>query len=166
MRPFAVTLDVMLLVALVGCEAGPSYTEQWEADRQQRDQAVRERIQRTPINEFRDFLKLENAIDWFWVADDDEMHALLDTRRRQWYVEHHPELPVVTLELIREGKIVIGMTAEHVQASRGWPNKINRSVGSWGVHSQWVYEEGGGIYTLPDVTYLYLENGVLTSWQD
>ena len=40
--------------------------------------------------------------------------------------------------------------------SWGQPDDINRSVGSWGVHEQWVYGD----------EYLYFENGKLTSWQD
>lgn len=55
------------------------------------------------------------------------------------------------------GKIWIGMTKEMLIDSRGYPSDINRSVGSYGVHEQWVYE---------DSVYIYLENGVLTSWQD
>lgn len=57
---------------------------------------------------------------------------------------------------ILERKIWIGMTDELAIESWGKPNDINRSVGSWGVHEQWVYSS----------TYLYFENGILTSWQD
>ncbi len=53
-------------------------------------------------------------------------------------------------------KVILGMTKEQVIASWGRPNDINRSVGSWGVHEQWVY----------DNKYLYFEDGVLTSFQD
>jgi hypothetical protein len=48
------------------------------------------------------------------------------------------------------------MTDEMVRLSWGSPRDINRSVGSWGVHEQWVYYS----------SYLYFENGILTSWQD
>jgi hypothetical protein len=54
-------------------------------------------------------------------------------------------------------KIWIGMTSKMAQESWGSPNDINRTVGSWGVHEQWVYSHD---------TYLYFENGILTSWQD
>ncbi len=50
----------------------------------------------------------------------------------------------------------LGMTDKMAKISFGNPIKINKSVGSWGVHEQWVYEG----------KYLYFENGVLTSWQD
>lgn len=55
----------------------------------------------------------------------------------------------------------IGMTCDMAIMSMGRPNKVNRSVGSWGVDEQWVYE--GYNY---DNTYLYFRNGKLTSWQD
>ena len=54
-------------------------------------------------------------------------------------------------------KIWIGMTEEMATDSWGKPLDINRDVGSWGVHEQWVFL--GGVY-------LYFENGKLTSWQD
>jgi len=60
-------------------------------------------------------------------------------------------------KLVDEGKIQLGMTKEMVEDSWGKPDDINRSVGSWGVHEQWIYSSG---------TYLYFENSKLTSWQD
>jgi len=57
---------------------------------------------------------------------------------------------------IFEGKICLGMTKKMVMDSMGEPDKVNRSVGSWGVHEQWIYNE----------MYLYFENNKLTSWQD
>ena len=64
------------------------------------------------------------------------------------------------LDAIKKHSIVMGMTKEQVKLSWGLPIDINRSVGSWGVHEQWVY---GGRYSRK---YLYFENGKLTSWQD
>jgi hypothetical protein len=61
-----------------------------------------------------------------------------------------------TAKRIIEGKIWMGMTKEMTRESRGDPEDINRTVGSWGVHEQWLYNG----------TYLYFENGKLTSWQD
>ena len=60
---------------------------------------------------------------------------------------------------ILDGKIWLGMTDEMARESWGIPDDINRTVGSWGVNEQWVYGE----YSR---TYLYFENGKLTSWQD
>jgi hypothetical protein len=53
-------------------------------------------------------------------------------------------------------KIKLGMTKKMVMDSWGEPNNINRTVGAWGTHEQWIYEEN----------YLYFENGILTSFQD
>ncbi len=50
----------------------------------------------------------------------------------------------------------IGQTTTVVRRNMGSPDDINRSVGRWGVHEQWVYGN----------KYLYFENGILTSWQD
>jgi len=55
-------------------------------------------------------------------------------------------------------EITLGMTKEQATDLLGYPNDNNRSVGSWGVHEQWVYEAQG--------VYLYFENGILTSYQD
>lgn len=59
-------------------------------------------------------------------------------------------------EIIAENKVKIGMTTEMVIASWGKPTDINRSIGSWGKHEQWIYNG----------SYLYFEDGVLTAWQD
>lgn len=54
--------------------------------------------------------------------------------------------------------VKLGMTAKTVREETNWgiPKAINRSVGKWGVHEQWVYDGG----------YLYFENGKLTSYQN
>lgn len=54
-----------------------------------------------------------------------------------------------------------GMTPDMLYITMGKPDDINSTVGSWGRHEQWVYE-----YSNFDNTYLYFENGKLTSWQD
>jgi len=58
---------------------------------------------------------------------------------------------------ILEGRIWIGMTKGMAIESQGKPNDVNRTVGKWGVHEQWIYSYN---------VYLYFENGNLTSWQD
>jgi hypothetical protein len=55
------------------------------------------------------------------------------------------------------GKIWIGMTDAMAKESWGYPDDINRTVGSFGVHEQWVY---------PNDVYLYFEDGILTTFQD
>lgn len=56
---------------------------------------------------------------------------------------------------IKNKKVSMGMTEKQVLASWGRPSDINRTAGAWGVHEQWVYSG----------SYLYFENGRLTSWQ-
>lgn len=53
-------------------------------------------------------------------------------------------------------KVYIGMSKDDVLKRWGKPENINRTVGSWGVHEQWVYGQ----------TYLYFKNGIMTSFQD
>ncbi|MEW6614809.1 MAG: hypothetical protein AB1401_05025 [Thermodesulfobacteriota bacterium] len=61
------------------------------------------------------------------------------------------------IKIILNEKIKLGMTKEQIVASWGYPKSINRNVGSWGIYEQWVY--GNSVY-------LYLENGILKSFQD
>lgn len=58
--------------------------------------------------------------------------------------------------LILEGKVRIGMTKAMCEESWGYPDDINKSIGSWGTHEQWVY---GG-------SYLYFEGNKLTAIQN
>lgn len=61
------------------------------------------------------------------------------------------------LKAIKEGKIFLGMNGRDVLASWGLPQNVNRTVGKWGTHEQWVY---------PENIYVYIKNGKVTSWQD
>jgi hypothetical protein len=62
---------------------------------------------------------------------------------------------------ILHGRFYIGWTKDMVIESIGKPNDINRSVGSWGVHEQWVYGTD-----ISHTKYLYFENGILKSYQN
>ncbi|MFD2726815.1 SH3 domain-containing protein [Hyunsoonleella rubra] len=55
-----------------------------------------------------------------------------------------------------DGYYWIGMTEKMARISLGEPDRINKTVGSWGVHEQWIYHE----------LYLYFENGKLRSYQN
>lgn len=59
-----------------------------------------------------------------------------------------------------DGKVMRGMSESQVQNAWGRPTKINRSVGSYGTHEQWVYDRGRN-----GAQYIYFENGVVTSMQ-
>jgi|SRR6516164_4077093 hypothetical protein len=77
-------------------------------------------------------------------------------RRREDYVNAHPELESWLRDAILTGKIKIGMTAEQVEASCGKPpGGVNTTVTAYGKSEQWVYEND----------YLYFVNGILTSYQ-
>ena len=60
------------------------------------------------------------------------------------------------VELITDKKVKLTMSAEQVLLSWGKPQNINQSIGSYGVHEQWIYGSG---------QYLYFENNVLTNMQ-
>lgn len=62
-----------------------------------------------------------------------------------------------TAEDIIKGYVRIGWNTEKCIESWGQPDDINRSIGIWGVHEQWVYGFD---------TYLYFEDGVLTAIQN
>lgn len=64
--------------------------------------------------------------------------------------------PKKIAQSIHEQKITLGMTAKQVELSWGKPENINRSVGSWGIHEQWIYNH----------QYVYLKNGKVSSFQD
>lgn len=56
-------------------------------------------------------------------------------------------------------KIRRGMSECALLASWGIPNKVNRSVGVWGVHKQYVYRG------YQQSSYVYVENGRVSGWQ-
>lgn len=60
-----------------------------------------------------------------------------------------------TYNKLKKGLYWIGMTKEMAKISLGNPKDINKTVGSWGVHEQWVYNN----------LFLYFENNKLTSYQ-
>lgn len=66
-------------------------------------------------------------------------------------------------QLARSKKIRQGMSQCALYASWGKPDRENRSVGSWGVHIQHVYNAG---YRYIQPSYVYTENGKVRSWQD
>ena len=69
----------------------------------------------------------------------------------------HPDWSKENCVLISQHQVQIGMIREMCIMAWGRPTDINRSTGSWGVHEQWVYNSK---------SFLYLENGILTSLQN
>jgi hypothetical protein len=97
-------------------------------------------------------------------AEEEEIKRLeneqkLKAQKAEWaelekkYIKQYGEK---TYNKLKAGFYWIGMNKEMATISLGSPNSVNRTVGSWGVHEQWVYSN----------LYLYFENGILTSYQD
>lgn len=60
-------------------------------------------------------------------------------------------------ELILKGYVETGMNKQMCIESWGKPDDVNKTSGSFGVHEQWVYGNS---------SYLYFENGILTTIQN
>ena len=75
------------------------------------------------------------------------------------------EIPERDWIAISAKKIQIGMSELGLICSWGTPGiwgDINTSTGRWGTHRQWVYRS----CDMCDATYVYTENGKVTSWSD
>jgi len=81
--------------------------------------------------------------------------------RRLQYLEANPDVEPIYQNAIRSGQVKLGMSKGMVTASIGFPIDVNRTVGTFGVHEQWVYGENPRYRK-----YIYFENGIVTSWQD
>lgn len=81
---------------------------------------------------------------------------------RAAYVRAHPDaLTPEHQRAILHGSVWLGASAEQARAALGEPDDVNRSVSRAGVREQWVYARGSG-----DTLYVYLDDGVVTSWQE
>lgn len=74
------------------------------------------------------------------------------------YFKKLPAWGAAKIKQIRSGDTWMGMTETQLIASRGCPRKRNTTSGRWGSHEQWVYDINNG-------PYIYLENGIVASWQ-
>ncbi len=113
------------------------------------------------------WLKRSNEIDSFVEATNERRRELARIEQDRKIKQIEKEYALLeqkyikkygkaTYEKLRKGYIWVGMTDEMAMISLGSPKDVNRSVGSWGVHEQWVY----------DNLYIYFENGKCTSYQD
>ena len=89
-----------------------------------------------------------------------EQMQLDSVKRRQKYVESHPELDSATQNKILDGVVSIGMTKEMVVAIMGKPYRINETVTKLGMHEQWIYH----IEPFPD-DFVYFENDKVSAMQ-
>ena len=67
---------------------------------------------------------------------------------------------------IYDNPIKLGLTKKEVILLWGGPDKINRSVGNYGIHEQWIYMLNSESRLNRETRYLYFENDILTSFQD
>ena len=88
-------------------------------------------------------------------AQEKERQQLEDKERKARELQIKKQ-PKNVQNIIRAGKIILGMNKDAVKLSWGEPDDINRTVFPGNVHEQWVYPG----------RYLYFENGILTSFQD
>jgi hypothetical protein len=72
------------------------------------------------------------------------------------FCKQHPGTSERAKQAIFKRQIFVGMSSDEAEASWGAPERKHRSVGSWGIHEQWVYGN----------QYLYFEDGKLSSWQE
>lgn len=66
-------------------------------------------------------------------------------------------------DLIQRKQVAIGMSESAMVLSWGKPRRMNRTVNAFGVRKQCVY---GQLTKRSKPTYVYVENGFITSWQD
>lgn len=113
------------------------------------------------------WIKKDTSVNTYIKAKNEHAESLkylselrLKKNEQQAEKQHEQKLiqkfGVQTYKRLKEGNYWLGMTDEMAVVSLGYPNSKNRSVGSWGVHEQWVFN---GLY-------LYFENGKLNSYQE
>lgn len=111
-------------------------------------------------------VKVLGLTDGYWKVEKDsikgytsELYLNLNSVMKNLQKSHNKvelikEYGEVTANKIMSHRIWIGMSQRMAKLSIGLPNNINKDVGSWGVHEQWVYKN----------RYLYFKDGRLTSF--
>lgn len=134
----------------------PLITEQEYIKLEEEQKAIR--LERKRANELAEKKEREAAEKARLKAKEEKEKAQLAAlnKRRTALIQRYGSQEVA--EKIIAKKIWIGMTDKMARDSWGAPNDINRTVTAYGTSEQWVYDKMK--------TYLYFENGILTSWQD
>ena len=130
-------VGICLSVIVAGCAGSPYQTSRMDSE----ELAV--------IPDKQLMQALENHL-----SRNDEI--LNEALKRGWLLED--DLP-----LIKEKRMAIGMSERALILAFGQPSRINESIGSWGVHKEYIYGWVG-----PDsrTTHVYLENGQVSRWQE
>lgn len=124
---------------------------QWNLEIQQKESAAKlTKIENEKAEQFRIANKIQSENEE--KIAEEKRKISIEKRKNELIKKYGTTLGLK----IFEEKIWIGMTKEMLLESWGRPDDINRSVGSWGVHEQCIYTSA----------YVYIENGVVTSWQD
>lgn len=90
----------------------------------------------------------------FQLKSDYEIGNAIQNKRKLILIKKYGK---INAEKIIKGVVVTGWSKAMCIESWGQPSDINKTSGSFGVHEQWVYGDG---------TYLYFENGKLTTIQE
>lgn len=99
----------------------------------------------------------EYDFDNAYYKEKEAREKLEKVNKKREYIKKRSGLSEAYKKAILQSEIMRGMTSDDVEVSWGKPKDINRSVGSWGVHEQWIYGSSN---------YLYFKNGILDSWQN
>jgi len=100
-------------------------------------------------NCWRDYKSITLATRYAWAPEPLKSELIRELQRRG-------ALTQAQRKRIEEGKLNIGDSELMIYAVLGEPEDINRTVGSFGEHKQWVYPS----------QLIYTENGKVTGWQD
>lgn len=111
-------------------------------------------------------LEKNNGTTFTWNASEIESELIV-TNHTYAFVPNffnfspydaHPDWSDDTWLAIKAQKVKVGWNDDKCILSLGFPSRVNRTTGSWGITEQWVYENSR--------KYLYFTNGVLDSIQD
>jgi hypothetical protein len=91
--------------------------------------------------------------------------AQAEERERQASEEAEKERARLVKSAIERRVLIVGMTSAEATEAWGAPMKVNASGGKYGQHEQWIYYRQVPGRRLPAATYVYFEDGLLTSWQ-
>lgn len=150
--------------------------ESTEAEKRQSEEERQRKIN-SLVNKFCENRQGKYAYDVFFCSSCVDLNEILDksdlihNAKSPATFENCQKIVDICLKIwseeecqkIAEQKIWLGMSRDQLVLSWSVPKDTNDTVGSWGVHSQWVYDDFG--------PYVYLEGKsksdlVVTSWQD
>ncbi len=97
--------------------------------------------------------QLLQALENYLSRNDEILNEALN---RGWLLED--DIP-----LIKKKEIAVGMSERALRLAWGHPSRIHESIGSWGVHKEYVYQ---GYGSESKTTHVYLENGQVSRWRE